>query len=289
MNKMEKKNKAEIAPIAPKLWYSFNPPYLMCTIGGGTYKVEPDGTTFLMAPGMEHGFPVSECPIAERLMWANFQFFLYRNRKVWPALIVALAFLVLLQWFLWLIPDSPMTDAKLSFLALFSFWMNTALVAGPCIVVIAFFLFEVWGAFSYTATDLMPEPGQIAQGYSIGKDVPVFSASPMEHAQDFKARVIEARNNLKDNQWIVVIAFKNPSGLLVKKGPSLNEPYSSKAFYRNEPPFTGMQIEKGYQFKTETWEQYEQYLQEFCFLFQDFAKNAKIREGDPLEQYIETI
>lgn len=312
---MKSETKPSIAPFAPsflakwskallhserpslKIWYNFSPPFLTYMSGEVVYKVMPNGQTFLLTPGIEEGIPVTGCPIPEALMWANFQFFLYRYRKAWPALIMVCLLIVLLQFFLWFVPDSPLVDLKLSFISTFTFWMNTALIILFSGSVIMLALHLVFGPvrFKWVLPDLMPEPSLIESGFSIGPDFFIYSESETESITDFKARVTQAQEDWEFKDWIVVIAFQNPSGLILRKGPTLNEPYLSVPFQRDNPPFQNSNfqfepiVEKGRRFRNETWNEYQKYLKSFAFHFPEFAKTEKLKHGDPLEQYFNTM
>ena len=115
---MGQNTNTSIAPLCTKILTDFENRCIIFNEGEYRFRVTENGETSVLVHGME--FPVSGCPIPERLAVANFQFFLFRYRKVWPVLIASIVLLVLLQWLLWLLPDSPLTEMKWNFVALFS-------------------------------------------------------------------------------------------------------------------------------------------------------------------------
>jgi hypothetical protein len=253
-----------------------------------------NGETSVLVHGME--FPVSGCPIPERLALANFHFFLFRYRKVWPVLIASIVLLVLLQWLLWLLPDSPLTEMKWNFVALFSFWMNTALIVSFSLCFIAFVVWKFFdGSITFKVPELMPAPDLLEAGFSLGKDI-LIDSKEGETREQFTSRIEEAKKNITHGVWVVVIAFRNPGGVVITKGESEKIIYSSDSFLRETPPyetkdFQGETERKGFRFSEESFGEYRNYLSRFCFYFPEYAKARKVelKMSDPLEQYLETI
>lgn len=256
-----------------------------CLIISGevNYKVKPDGSTFILTNDLE--IPVNGCPVPEKLAGLNFNLFLWKYRKVWPALAMMTIFAVLLQWCLWLIPDSPMTDMKLNFVALFSFWVNTILI------VLASMSFLSWAVYYWfngtfrlaNPFEMLPEP--VETGYSILPDIAIWSEEH-ESGKDFQTRVENAIKNLGTN-YIVAIAFQHPIGVIIRKGKSLNSPYESEKFFREKPGFDMGENRKN--FTTETYNEYREYLSRFFFAFPEYSKAKKMDEGDSVEKLFETI
>lgn len=291
---MGQNNNTDIAPLCTKILTDFENRCIIFNEGDYRFRVTENGETSVLVHGME--FPVSGCPIPERLAVANFQFFLFRWRKVWPVLIASIVLLVLLQWLLWLLPDSPLTEMKWNFVALFSFWMNTALVVSFGAAFIAFVVWKFFeGSITFKSPELMPAPDLLEAGFDLGKDILIYTEEG-ETREQFAARVIEAQKNITHGVWVVVIAFQNPGGVVITKGENEKNPYSSASFLRENPPyetkdFSGETEKKGFRFSEETFGEYRNYLSRFCFYFPEYAKGRKIelKMSDPLEQYLETI
>ena len=291
---MGQNNNTDIAPLCTKILTDFENRCIIFNEGEYRFRVMENGETSVLVHGME--FPVSGCPIPERLAVANFQFFLFRYRKVWPVLIASIILLVLLQWLLWLLPDSPLTEMKWNFIALFSFWMNTVLIVTASLCFIAFVVWKFFdGSITFKAPELMPAPDLLEGGFSLGKDI-LIDSKEGETREQFTARIEEAKKNITHGVWVVVIAFRNPGGVVITKGESEKILYSSDSFLREKPPyetkdFQGETEKKGFRFSDETFGEYRNYLSRFCFYFPEYAKARKVelKMSDPLEQYLDTI
>ena len=288
---MGQNTNTSIAPLCTKILTDFENRCIIFNEGEYRFRVMENGETSVLVHGME--FPVSGCPIPERLAVANFQFFLFRYRKVWPVLIASIVLLVLLQWLLWLLPDSPLTEMKWNFVALFSFWMNTALIvtaAAPLFVLVAR---EVILSLIALKPNSALELAEI--NFDLGKDI-LIDSKENETREQFTARIEEAKKNITHGVWVVIIAFRNPGGVVITKGESEKILYSSDSFLREKPPyetkdFQGEIERKGFRFSDESFGEYRNYLSRFCFYFPEYAKARKVelKMSDPLEQYLETI
>lgn len=288
---MGQNNNNAVAPLCTKILTDFENRCIIFNEGEYRFRVTENGETSVLVHGME--FPVSGCPIPERLAVANFQFFLFRYRKVWPVLIASIVLLVLLQWLLWLLPDSPLTEMKWNFVALFSFWMNTALIvtaAAPLFVLVA-------REVILSLIELKPNSAlELAEmNFDLGKDI-LIDSKENETREQFTARIEEAKKNITHGVWVVVIAFRNPGGVVITKGENEKILYSSDSFLREKPPyetkdFQGETERKGFRFSDESFGEYRNYLSRFCFFFPEYAKARKVelKMSDPLEQYLETI
>ena len=291
---MGQNNNTDIAPLCTKIWFDFSKGVVNYRDGQSLYRTKLDGSTSILIDGME--FPVSGCPIPERLALANFQHFLFRYRKVWPLLIASIVLSVLFQWLLWLLPDSPLTEMKWNFVALFSFWMNTALIVSFSLCFIAFVVWKFFdGSITFKVPELMPAPDLLEAGFSLGKDI-LIDSKEGETREQFTARIEEAKKNITHGVWVVVIAFRNPGGVVITKGESEKILYSSDSFLREKPPyetkdFQGETEKKGFRFSEESFGEYRNYLSRFCFYFPEYAKARKVelKMSDPLEQYLDTI
>lgn len=291
---MAQNNTNAVAPLCTKIWFDYQSGVVNYRDGQSLYRTKLDGSTSILIDGME--FPVSGCPIPERLAGANFQHFLFRYRKVWPLLIASIVLSVIFQWLLWLLPDSPLTEMKWNFVALFSFWMNTALVVSFSVWFIGFVIWKGFaGSITFKVPEFMPAPDLLEAGFSLGKDIFIYSEEN-ETNEQFKARVLDAQKNITHGVWVVVIAYRNAGGVVITKGESEKNPYSSASFLRENPPyetkdFQGETETKGFRFSEESFSEYRNYLSRFAFYFPEYAKAEKIRLGmeNPLQQYLETI
>jgi len=291
---MGQNTNTSIAPLCTKILTDFENRCIIFNEGEYRFRVTENGETSVLVHGME--FPVSGCPIPERLAVANFQFFLFRYRKVWPVLIASIILLVLLQWFMWLIPNDQLNDLKLNFIALLCFWMNTALLVSFSLCFIAFVVWKFFdGSITFKMPELMPAPDLLEAGFSLGKDI-LIDSKEGETREQFTARIEEAKKNITHGVWVVVIAFRNPGGVVITKGENEKILYSSDSFLREIPPyetkdFQGETERKGFRFSDESFGEYRNYLSRFCFYFPEYAKARKVelKMSDPLEQYLETI
>lgn len=282
-----------VAPLCTKILTDFENRCIILNEGDYRFRVTENGETTVLAYGME--FPVSGCPIPDRLALANFQFFLHRYRKVWPLLIASIVLCVIFQWLLWLLPDSPLTEMKWNFVALFSFWMNTALVVSFSLCFIAFVVWKFFeGSITFKMPEFIPAPELLEAGFSLGKDILIYSEEN-ETREQFTARAFEAQKNIQKGIFVVVIPFRNSGGVVIRKGENeKTNPFFSAPFLREKPPyetadFSGEIERKGIRFSEESFSDYRNYLARFCYYFSDYAKAEKIKEGmtEHLEQLLE--
>ncbi len=290
---MGQNNNTDIAPLCTKILTDFENRCIIFNEGEYRFRVMENGETSVLVHGME--FPISGCPIPERLAVANFQFFLFRYRKVWPVLIASIVLLVLLQWLLWLLPDSPLTEMKWNFVALFSFWMNAALIVSFSLCFIAFVVWKFFdGSITFKLHELVPAPDLLEAGFSLGKDILIYAEENEPPAQ-FAARALEAQKNIKEGIFVVVIPFRNSGGVVIRKGENdKTNPFDSYPFLRENPPyqtpdFSGEIEKRGVRFSDESFGDYRNYLARFAFYFREYAKSEKIKlkmEGH-LEQILE--
>ena len=141
----------------------------------------------------------------------------------------------------------------------------------------------------------MPAPDLLEAGFSLGKDI-LIDSKENETREQFTARIEEAKKNITHGVWVVIIAFRNPGGVVITKGESEKILYSSDSFLREKPPyetkdFQGETEKKGIRFSDESFSDYRNYLARFAFYFPEYAKARKVelKMSDPLEQYLETI
>ena len=130
---------------------------------------------------------------------------------------------------------------------------------------------------------------------NMGKDI-LNDPKENETREQFTARKEEAKKSITHGVWVVIIAFRNPGGVVITKGESEKILYSSDSFLREKPPyetkdFLGEIERKGFRFSEESFGEYRNYLSRFCFYFPEYAKARKVelKMSDPLEQYLETI
>lgn len=273
--------KSDFAPVAP-LWYDFQEGVVLVSEQNRSYKVMQDGSTFLLTPNME--IPITGCPVGDRLMWANFVFFLHRNRYKWPVVVMVAILAVLIQVCLWMV-DSPMFDAKLSFIASFSFWMNLTLSILFCLAFVAVAVGVFAGGVSFGLPELMPEPEKTT--FSIGSDIIVWSY-PDDTQEAFIQRLKEAERVMNEKGvWIAALSFRNPNGIIVRPGETASQIHISNPFHRNDPPFK-IEIENK-KYTTETYSEYLDYVGKFCAEFPEYAKSEKLKFGNPFDNFVKNI
>ena len=258
------------------------PPSMEVHWNGDKYAVHSDGQTFVCI-GEAH-FPLPGCLFPREL--ATLQMAVaFRKALRWlpPAAIFAGAWVVA-QWFLWSIPDSPAEEMRYSLIALVSWWVNAGLIALSVLSVLSA---AVWnfghGLKIRTSPDT--DTGLLSAGQpDIYPDLSVLSLSADESGTDFSVRLEDVRRTQKTGQYIVVLAYRNPVGVLLT---GTQENYT---FTRECPPFDERGVDQivqpGFRFTEETWREYEAYCHLFADQFREWAARHRPElVSNPIKTY----
>lgn len=261
-----------------RFFYNVSAGHIIAHAPGMNYRVQADGTTFFRT---DSGFevPAPGCPFPRELATLNA---LLTFRRVFaPAMIglLVVGALVVLQWLLWALPGSPADEYRTNFIALFSYWANVVLVVLFVSVSVSACLYNFGKGLCVRLTDTDTDKKLLSAGRpDIHPDIFVMSVSADEAGHAYADRVEAAQVTRTRGQWVVVIPFRSPSGVIITGG---EECYR---FHRAEPDYQGpdWSLEKritspGFRFASETWAEYVQYCHVFASHYPEWAAYEKTK------------
>jgi len=270
-----------------RFFYDLKAGHIIAHAPGMNYRIQVDGQTFFRT---DSGFevPAPGCPFPRELATLN-AVLAFRKALRWlPLTSLVVTAWVVGQWFLWSIPDSPAAEFRANFIALFSYWMNVALV---CALVLAIVSACLWNfgrgvRVRITDTDKDTDRQLLSAGTDISPDILIVSVSATETGADFADRMQAAEVTRRRGQWIVVIAFRSPAGLIITGGEDCYR------FHRDSPDYQGDNwpeemriVPRGFRFASETWEQYERYLRTFAQHYPEWAQAEKLNTNNPVSAF----
>ena len=277
-----------------RFMYDFQAGQLFAFTPGMNYRVTADGTTFFRT---DNGFevPAPGCPFPRELATLN-AILAFRSALRWlPAVVLAASAWVVSQWFMWSIPDSPADEFKANFIALFSWWMNVGLIVLAVLSVLSVALWtcghtvRAWILSELSGPDT--DTKLLQSGPDISPDIFVMSLSEFEPGQEFADRMAAAEAARRRGQWVVAIAFRNPSGIILTGGSDCCPFHRSTPDYqRTDWPEESKIVPPGFRFHTETWAQYLQYCNTFARHYPEWAAAKKLSiGGNPVKAFTDSL
>lgn len=253
------------------------PPAVQAKYPDGTaYRSYLDGRTFWLLNG-GYEIPAPGCPFPAQVFTANVFAFLFRNRRALLSTALVVAALVVAQFFLWQLPDAPIDEAKLSFIALVSFAVNGTLLLLPCLTAVWFFVQNLRHSIILQREE--KEALQLGAGeISVAPDSIVMSASPDEDPAEYADRIDAAHSSQKFGEWIAVVSFQNKEGSVTFEPVDSDGTFYGVRFTRDA---WGMadRAAGSPDYERETWAQYRAYCQQFAIDFKEWAKMEKPNYG----------
>jgi hypothetical protein len=197
--------------------------------------------------------------------------------------------LVVLQWLLWALPDSPADEYRTNFVALLSYWLNAALVVLSVFALVSACLYNFGRGVRVRLTDTDTDKSLLSAGQTdIHPDIFLMSVSADEDGQAYADRIEQAQVTRTRGQWIVVIPFRSPSGVVITGGEGC---YS---FHRSEPDYQGLDwpeekriVPPGFRFASETWEEYTAYCRTFAAHYPEWAQYEKTKTNNPVAAIVD--
>ena len=271
-----------------RFFYDLNAGHIIAHAPGMNYRVQANGLTFFRT---DSGFevPAPGCPFPRELATLNALLTFRRLfRPVMVGLLVVGA-LVVLQWLLWALPDSPADEYRTNFVALLSYWLNAALVVLSVFALVSACLYNFGHGISVRLTDKDKDTRLLSAGQTdIHPDIFLMSASADEDGQAYADRVEQAQVTRTRGQWIVVIPFRSPSGVVITGGEGC---YS---FHRAEPDYQGLDwheekriVPPGFRFASETWAEYTAYCRTFAAHYPEWAQYEKTKTNNPVAAIVD--
>jgi len=271
-----------------RFFYNVQAGCIIAHTPGMNYRIQSDGRTFFRT---DNGFevPAPGCPFPREL--ATLNALLTFRRLFQPVTIglLLLGALVVLQWLLWALPDSPADEYRTNFVALFSYWINAALVVLAVFALASACLYNFGRGVRVRLANPDTDKMMLSAGVpDISPDIFIMSASADEDGQTFADRVEAAQVTRKRGQWIVVIPFRNSSGIVITGGQGCYP------FHRADPDYQGADwptedriVPPGFRFAAETWTEYCRYCHTFAQHYPEWAQYEKTKSNDPVSAIVE--
>ena len=252
---------------------------------GNRYQIHvPTGQTFVMMG--EVAIPLQGCKFPSEWASARFWLFVHLNFKWILGAGLLILSVAMLQLCLALTYPG---DIQAHFIAVFSFWMNSALVVGfslCCIAAFTYYFFKgnVEVTFGKEEPQALLGSGEI----SIAPDVLIMALSADEAPESFEQRMNAAfEQSDSTQQWVLVVAPRQAT-FAVKKNTDLDGSLSASVFIRSRPfdatPWTESEIIDATSFyQNESFEKYTEYCRGLATDFKKWASFAKLGQTNWFE------
>lgn len=190
-----------------------------------------------------------------------------------------------------LLPLNPNGDELLLFViswgsSAFILTMNFCLLALLGALIIASIVYNMGKGLEISYAIKQPTQSALPS-ITISPDVLIISKSEDYTNADLLVASEAAQANQRPGQWIVVIGFRSMVGLLYTGNKTL-------VFDRQTPPYQPDDTQNpisAHDYKAETWQEYQDYLNEFSFHFVRWAEPQKMIEqtGQPADMKIKAL
>lgn len=267
-----------------------NPPHLVAKHRGATYRIDLNGSAWycigdtIRVPAPGNPFPRELATLQAAVAF----------RRVVPALpwvVLFIAALVIIQAILWNLPDAPIDELRINFIATFGMWMNTLLILAVCVSVAAFLIWNFGKGVRVNLNPLDESPMLLDAGTpDIYPDVFLMSESPDENPDGFLARWNAAQAAQRPGQWIVCISFRRPEAVIIT---GTDDVYK---FVRDQPDYQGRDwpveeriVPPGTRFAAEAWQEYMNYCRVFATHYPEWAKVEKLNTAKTPESLQDAI
>lgn len=283
MNALEQIKKRPLVQLFFALHSNESTPTVVVDTETGVYEVElPSGTTWLVNSDGSR-VALSGCPIPGDLFFLGACFWAVKNRDVVYKSILATLCLVAGQYCLWLYPDSPMWEARDSFVAMFTDWGLFVLWVLVGLLVIAWAMLLVVQVLVEARDRKVEEPTttELEELENLFfPDMAVLSVSPLESQEQFADRWRQAEADRTLGIWLIVIPYRTNAGTIVKDHGSSD--FVVTGFARTFPPYERQDWPESE--KTcltnpmwETWDQYKTYVRRFAAHYCAWRDSAKLK------------
>ena len=176
-------------------------------------------------------------------------------------------------------------ELYLRFVSMFAYWVHAS---GIAIIACLFFaaVFYNFGKGWKIRHDLVfPAAERLALTGGISPDIAVFSLSPDESPEELAKRWESAMLSAL-GKYAVCIAFRQPCVLIYGR---FGTKEVQEVFTRDTPP-TGITAIQQPPFTSESWEQYQGYVADFCAEFPEWSATQKITiTDDPARGLLRTL
>ncbi|MCB0541885.1 MAG: hypothetical protein KDC70_00120 [Saprospiraceae bacterium] len=270
-------------------------PHLIAWHRGAKYHINSDGQTFFLLGEMK--VPAPGCPFPRELATLNAAIGFNRAMRWAPPFLLFVSAWTVGQLFMWSMPGAPVDEFRFGFISVISFWVNAVLVVGFALCVLAAILWNFGQGVSVRLTDGQRDAKELSAGVpDIAPDIFVMSESADEGADKFAERMGQARGGQLTGAWVVVIAYRHPTGLILT-GQSGSDGNTDYLFNRDTPDYQGKDwpddqkiVQHGFRFERETWSEYLAYCHTFASHYREWAKAEKvIHSKNPIRSYTQAM
>lgn len=301
---MEPQQKIQIGAVL-RTWFAFsdphrdamffhnvcgNPPHLIAKYRGATYRIDLNGSTWyclgdvIRVPAPGNPFPRELATLQAAVAFRRFA-------PALPWIVFVFAGLVIAQMFLWNLPDAPVDELRMNFVAMLGVWMNTLLLIGVCLCVAVLLLWNFGKGIRVNLNPPDEQPMLLDAGMpDISPDIFLMSESPDETPDNFLRRWTDAQAGQRPGQWIVRIAFRRPEAVILTGTEDVYK------FVRDCPDYQGRDwpeemriVPPGTRFASETWQEYIEYCRTFASHYPEWAKVEKNNMANDLESLQDAI
>lgn len=254
---------------------------------GRVYKILADGTSSVLIGEISAPMNGQFCPYPEALWRLNFGVWMLRNRKHFPLAIMALLGLASLQFLL-----SLSGSSAAMVLPTLSAVMNCLLIICFATFVTAAVLWNFGKGVKVSFGD-KDSPMLLSTGWpDISPDTLIVTETEDENPEAFADRLEAASAEQSQGKWLLVFAYRNPSGLVIcspKSEGVRDEQYFRRDMLCHDLSDWRQEVCSPRAFKHETWTDFVLYVRAFCEQYSDWSKWEKNKGGSPADDLIASM
>lgn len=250
----------------------------------------PTGQTFVMLADI--AIPLVGCKFPEH--WASARVWTFFHKNFNRILISGMSIMAAALLQLCLAITYP-GDVGAHFIAMFSFWMNTAMVVGFSLCFIALITHYFFkGSVELTFGEPKEVPLLGSGDISITPDIIVMALADDEAPESFEHRMNEAFSAAQSTQqWVLVVAPRQAT-FAVRKNTDLANEIPTSVFVRTRPfdatPWTEAEIVAATkQYQRESFADYMDYCRHLADDFKKWSVYAKLGNTDWFTTTAETL
>ncbi len=261
------------------------PPFILArTETGMVYKIMPDGTTTLLVGGT---YPVPMtgefCPYPETLWRLHVGIFFRQYGRLLPKIALGVIALLCVQVLL-------IGTGGEAFLPTFVAVMDCLLLFG---LAASFVALVVWNYKRGLTIKFGDTDGLLSAGWpDIRPDILCVTDSQDEQPYILADKIENVRVGQQPGQWIVVLAYKNPAGVIIcpdnEDGQRVEYAFRRDALMSDLPGWK-QEVCTPRPFKYETWTEFVNYVRYFGEQYTEWAKWERSQSGNPSEELVSSL
>lgn len=262
-----------------------NPPFFLAkTDEGKIYKILEDGTTLLIA-GVPNAVPLKGefCPYPEMIWRLHVGIFFRQYGRLLPKIALVVIALLCVQVLL-------VGTGGEAFLPTFVAVMDCLLLFG---LAASFVALVVWNYKRGLTIKFGDTDGLLSAGWpDIRPDILCVTESADEQPYILADKIENVRVEQQPGQWIVVLAYKNPAGVIIcpdnEDGQRVEYAFRRDALMSDLPGWK-QEVCTPRPFKYETWTEFVNYVRYFGEQYTEWAKWERSQSGNPSEELVSSL